>query len=228
VNNLHAICFDLDDTLWDMRPVIQRAEQQLYDWYTQNYPRVTELYTPAALRRSRMQATERWPELGHDLTELRMRLLRQLAAEAGYPEAMADEAFAVFIAARNDVTLYADVVPVLERLAGRYRLYALSNGNADLEKIGIAGLFAGVFTARQMGVAKPDSRFFTEAAVRCDESAADLLHVGDHPENDIVAARRTGMRAVWLNRLGTEWPFADHRPDEEIASLHELAELLDA
>ena len=226
MNNIRAICFDLDDTLWDMRPVIPRAEKLLYEWFAANYPRVVAAYTPAELRAVRLAANEQWPELRHDLAELRTRVLRQIAATAGYDETMVAEAFAVFIQARNDVVVYADVVPTLEKLAQTYSLLALSNGNADLEKIGIAGYFSDICSASELGVAKPDQRFFVAAAARWDFSLDEMLHVGDHPENDIAAAQRAGMTTVWMNRAAAPWPLTDCSPDYEVADLHGLESLL--
>jgi putative hydrolase of the HAD superfamily len=225
MNNIRAICFDLDDTLWDLQPVIPRAERMLYEWFEREYPEVTRRYTPAQIRGLRQAATERWPEIRHDLTELRLRVLRQIAAESDYDEAMVQGAYDVFFAARNDVSLYADVIPVLQALAPRYQLFALSNGNADLEAIGIAGYFAGVFGAREFGVSKPDTRFFVEAAGRCGMAVDQMVHVGDHPQNDIVAAKQTGMRAIWINRKNLRWPASECLPDHEISGLDELVTL---
>jgi 2-haloalkanoic acid dehalogenase type II len=226
MKKIRAICFDLDDTLWDMRPVIPRAERLLYEWFAVNYPRVVSTYTPDEIRELRLAASKKWPELQHDLTELRIRMLRQIAVAAGYDETMVAGAFEVFIQARNDVTVYSDVVPVLTRLAETYRLFALSNGNADLEKIGIAEYFVGIFSACDMGVAKPDGRFFVKAAARCELNMDEMLHVGDHPENDILAAQKMGMPAVWVNRLDAHWPKPDCSPDYEIADLNGLVRLM--
>jgi 2-haloalkanoic acid dehalogenase type II len=226
MKKIRAICFDLDDTLWDMQPVIPRAEQLLYEWFAANYPRVVSTYTPDEIRELRLAANEEWPELRHDLTELRVRILRQIAVTTGYDETMVAGAFEVFIQARNDVTVYSDVVPVLMKLAETYRLVALSNGNADLVKIGIAEYFAGIFSASDMGVAKPDGRFFIEAAARCNLNMDEMLHVGDHPENDILAAQKMGMSAVWVNRLDIHWPKPDCSPDYEITDLNGLVRLM--
>lgn len=211
-----------------MAPVIPQAEQRLYDWYAENFPRVVERYSPRQIRHLRIVADKKWPELRHDLTELRLRILREIAISTGYDEQMANAAFEVFIAARNDVTLYEDVIPVLQQLGESYELYALSNGNADLHAIGIAEHFAGIHTAREMGVAKPDVQFFRAAAQRCGLQPEEMVHVGDHPENDIVAARHAGMPAVWLNRTGADWTYSEERPDATVTDLHELVAVLQA
>ena len=226
MQNIRAICFDLDDTLWDMRPVIPRAEKRLYEWFSANYPQVTATYTAAEISALRLRANELWPELRHDLTELRTRILRHIASTAGYDETMVSQAFEVFIEARNDVTVYPDVVPALTRLAASYSLFALSNGNADLEKIGLAGYFSASFSASELGVAKPDGEFFVAAASRCAFDLHETLHVGDHPENDIVAAEKVGMLAVWLNRSAARWPLSDNLPAHEVTDLNGLERLM--
>ena len=50
MDNIRTITIDLDDTLWEIHPVIMRAEQRLYEWLGENYPRITEMYEPADLR----------------------------------------------------------------------------------------------------------------------------------------------------------------------------------
>ena len=126
----------------------------------------------------------------------------------------------------DEPDLFHDVVPVLQELATRYQLIALSNGNADLDVIGIRGYFDRVYGARELGFAKPDGDFFVAAAARCELELGELLHVGDHPQNDIVAAREAGMHVVWLNRDDREWPADEQRPEHEIAGLAELSVLL--
>ena len=64
---------------------------------------------------------------------LRHESLRRALAASGHDGSLADPAFAAFLQARQRVTLYDDVVPVLERWSRRFRLVALSNGNADIE-----------------------------------------------------------------------------------------------
>lgn len=228
MRHIRAICFDLDDTLWDLAPVIPRAERRLHGWFAEHYPRITEVYTVERLHALRQEIGARYPELRHDLTELRLRMLRRVFIEAGYDEAPADDAFAVFQRARNDVELFADVLPALEALAGNYRLYAFSNGNASLDAIGIARWFDGAFTARELGVAKPDTEFFVSALEQAGEDPAAALHVGDHPENDIVAAQRAGMTTLWLNRTGAKWPAEHGEPHHELPGLEALPELLQA
>jgi putative hydrolase of the HAD superfamily len=190
----------LDDTLWPVGPVIAAAESALLSWLRDRYPRTLSGHDIESLRALRAGVAERFPERGHDLTFLRHRALKDLFAAAGHAESLADEALEVFFAARNKVEFYDDVRPALIRLRSRYRLFAVSNGNADLHRCGIADLFAGHVTASAAGAAKPDARIYAALLEMAGVEAHQVLHIGDDPLADVVGAMRAGMQAAWLNR----------------------------
>ncbi len=145
-------------------------------WLRSRYPRTVQGHSTGTLRALRDAVAGRFPERGHDLTFLRHRALKDLFAAAGHDEALADEALEVFFAERNRVEFYGDVRPALQRLRSRYRLFALSNGNADLARCGIADLFDGHVTARSAGAAKPDARIFAALLHEAGVAAAQVLH----------------------------------------------------
>ncbi|MGC1524196.1 MAG: HAD family hydrolase [Steroidobacteraceae bacterium] len=217
-----VLSFDLDDTLWPVAPVIAAAEADLFLWLRERYPRTVSGHSVESMRAQRASLSERFPEQGHDLTFLRHRALQDLFAAAGHAESLADQALEVFLSARNRVELYDDVRPALIRLRSRYPLYALSNGNADLGRCGIADLFAGHITARAAGCAKPDARIFARLAREAGVEAARVLHIGDDPLTDVVGARQAGMQAVWINRAARQWPAHFLPPARTITSLAEI------
>jgi len=226
VNGIRTITIDLDDTLWEIHPVIRRAEQRLYDWLAENYPRITELYQPEDLRELRTQVIAEFSDRAHDLTFLRHTVLGRVGIAAGYGSDFIDEAFRVFDAARNDVELFPEVVPALEVLGERFRLIAVTNGNANLETIGIRHLFHDVITAALAGAAKPAPQVF-EMAVRVGGASKDeTLHIGDHPVYDVEGARAAGLRTAWVNRNQAAWPREYPSPDLEITHVGELPALL--
>lgn len=223
---VRAICFDLDNTLWDVWPVIVRAEQRMYDFLAQRYPRVVASMTLEMMRAARMETAAAHPQMAHDFTFLRMQTLREHAREFGYAEAMAEEAFDAFIQARNEVDLYDDVLPALEQLRARYRLFTASNGNADLAKIGLAHFFERTVAARHVGALKPDPAIFHKVIEGTDLQAADVVYVGDDPHLDVAGARGAGMHAIWIDRQGVEWPAEIAPPTHTIRSLADLVRLL--
>ena len=226
MNNIRTITLDLDDTLWAIHPVIKRAEARLYAWMSDNYPRITELFDPDDLLQVRSQVMAEHKDRLHDLTFLRRTILARLGAAAGYGEHYVDEAFAVFIEARNEVTLFPEARPALEALSEHYSIIAVTNGNADLEKIGIRELFDDVISAARVGAAKPERLIFDMAVKAGGASADRTLHVGDHPLYDVHGARDAGLRAIWVNRNGDEWPGEYHSPDGEVQHVGELRDLL--
>jgi putative hydrolase of the HAD superfamily len=227
MRDVQAVIFDLDDTLWEVGPVIVRAEHAMLDFLAERYPRVLELHTLDSMRDVRARMALEHPAMRHDFTWLRLESLRRHAREAGYPEAMAEDVFAVFYRARNDVTLYDDVLPALERLYGRYRLFAISNGNADLAAIGLARFFEHAVAARDAGVLKPDPRIFTLLLQRAGVVAEHALHAGDDVVADVEGARRAGITPVWVNRDGADWSAAASPQPLTVRSLAELAVLVD-
>jgi putative hydrolase of the HAD superfamily len=223
---VRAICFDLDNTLWDVWPVIIRAEQRMYDFLAQRYPRVVASLTVEMMRAAREQTAAAHPQMAHDFTFLRKQTLREHAREFGYAEAMAEEAFDAFIQARNEVDLYDDVLPALTELRARYRLFTASNGNADLVKIGLAHFFERTVAARHVGALKPDPAIFHKVIEGTDLQPAEVVYVGDDPHLDVAGARGAGMQAIWIDRQGVQWPAEIAPPAHTIRSLKELAELL--
>jgi HAD superfamily hydrolase (TIGR01509 family) len=217
-----VLSFDLDDTLWPVAPVIAAAESELLSWLRAHHPQTVSRHDIETLREMRAQVAERFPQHAHDLTFLRHRALQDLFGTAGLDEALAADAFEVFFSARNRVEFYDDVRPSLERLRSRYRLFAISNGNADLHRCGIADMFAGHVTARAAGAAKPDARIFARLLRMAGVEAAQVLHIGDDPAADVVGALRAGMQAVWLNRDARKWPGSLAPPPRTITTLAEI------
>jgi putative hydrolase of the HAD superfamily len=225
MREVQAIIFDLDDTLWEVGPVIVRAEHAMLAFLAERYPRVLERHTLDSMRDVRARMALEHPAMRHDFTWLRLESLRRHAREAGYSEVMADEAFAVFYRARNEVTLYEDVLPTLESLRARFRLLAISNGNADLAAIGLAGFFECALAARDAGMLKPDPRIFALLLQQAGLAPERVVHVGDDVVADVAGARRAGVTPVWLNRTGADWPAAASPPPLTVRSLTELVDL---
>ena len=226
MSEITALIFDLDDTLWDVGSVILRAEQAMMRLLSERYPRVLEMHTLESMRGLRARMALEHPAMRHDFTWLRTQALLVHAREAGYPDSMASEAFEVFYRVRNEVVPYDDVLPALQWLSGRYRLFAISNGNADLRVIGLASYFERSLAARDAGMLKPDPRIFSMLLESTGVQAAQAMHIGDDPRADVEGARRAGIRPVWVNRQGLRWPDELHPPEHAVGSLAELVTLL--
>lgn len=223
---IRAICFDLDNTLWDVVPVLERAERILSEWLRLRYPRIPQRFDAAAIFEVRAALLREQPHQAHDFSYLRRETLARLAEAVGYERDMAHEAFATWHAARNECVPYAEVIPALASLGSRFRLATLSNGNADLRAMGLAHHFEVSLHAAALGCAKPDLRSYQALAGALTLDPGEILFVGDEPHADVTGPRNAGMQTVWMNRGAAAWPNELDPPEHVVADLDGLVALL--
>jgi putative hydrolase of the HAD superfamily len=222
LQGITAITLDLDDTLWPVRPTLVAAEKVLAHWLQANAPDTAKGMVPGAMLALRAQVATEHPHWGHDLSAIRLETIRRALRLHGDDPALAEAAFEVFFEARHQVTLYDDVLPGLERLAARYRLVAVSNGNAELARVGLGRWFSGSVSARLHGVAKPDPSIFLAACDAAGASPRQVLHLGDDLDADIAGALAAGLHAGWICR-----PDGAHASADPHAGAHRFADLLE-
>lgn len=223
-----AITLDLDDTLWPFAPIGARIDQVLYEWMLQHSPATAAMYPVAAMRELRERSFRDNPHLHYDLSALRRLTLREALENSGADLALLEPAYEAFYAARNQVEFYPDAVDALARIAARVPVAALSNGNADLARIGLDHHFAFQLGSREHGAAKPAASIFHAACERLGVAPAQVLHVGDHIEMDVVGAMQAGLRGCWINRVEHTWHLPSLQPDLQFDTLTGLADWLDA
>lgn len=229
LNKVTILAFDLDDTLWPCMPVIQHAEETLYAWLNQNYPRITARHNPQQLVDLRKQFTAQDKRYSVDLSMMRYEFLKQLATDNEYDASeVADKGFDVFYNARQEVSFYDDVFPALDRLSSKYRLGAITNGNANVEKVGLGHWIEHTVSAIDLQIAKPDKRIYQALADRFNVPAEQILYIGDHPEYDVIGPQVAGLHAVWINREQQQWPQSLPLPKYQITNLYELEALLNS
>jgi HAD superfamily hydrolase (TIGR01509 family) len=226
ISKIRAITLDLDDTLWPVGPTIERAEKALSVWLTEQAPRTARVFAdPEARLALRQQVVNSRPDWGHNLSALRRESIRLALYQSGEDTALAQAAFDVFFAERQRVDLYADARPALAFLASRFPVVALSNGNADVSRVGLSEFFAAGLSAQDFGVGKPDPRIFHAAAQAAGVSAGQVLHVGDDAALDVLGGLGAGMQTVWVNRGEHVWSH-EARPHHTVTDLAQLCALL--
>ncbi len=143
-------------------------------------------------------------------------------AEAGggfrglYLEAMASE-----------LRLFPDAPDALDLAHARRPrplLAILTNGPRSVQRtrighLGLAERVDFVLVSGELGVAKPDRAFFTNALRQAGCAPDDAVMIGDNPVADIAGAKAAGLRAVWVDRAGGGWPDAVARPDAAFPDL---------
>ena len=217
-----AITLDLDDTLWPVRPTLVAAEKVLARWLQANAPATARGMAPGAMLALRAEVAAEHPHWAHDLSAIRLETIRRALRRHGDDAALAKVAFEVFFEARHQVTFYDDVLPGLERLAARYPLVAVSNGNAEPARVGLGRFFAASVSARLHGVAKPDASIFQAACAAAGAAPHQVLHLGDDLDTDVGGALAAGLHAGWICR-----PDGAHASAAPHVDAHRFATLLD-
>ncbi|MEW5314980.1 MAG: hypothetical protein WDW38_006438 [Sanguina aurantia] len=226
---IRALTLDLDDTLWPVLPSLERADDAVDAWLRLHHPDVARAWPIPAMRELRARVALERPDLAHDFSAQRQLTLQQAFASCGTAVAPVDTLWEIYFAARNDVELFPDSLPALKRLAARLPLVSLTNGNADLQRVGIHAHFHHHISARSTGIAKPGAGIFLAAAEHLGLAPKSILHIGDDAELDVVGARDAGMRTAWINREQSVWPSElGAPPDLDLPDMTALADWLEA
>ncbi|MDQ6647586.1 MAG: HAD family hydrolase [Pseudomonadota bacterium] len=226
---IQALTLDLDDTLWPILPALERADQAVDDWLWQHHPEVARAWPINAMRQLRARMAIQRHDLAHDFTTQRQLTLQHAFDSCGVEAAPIEALWEIYFAARNKVELYPDSLPALQRITARWPVASLTNGNADLERIGIHAHFVHHVSARDRGVAKPDVRIFLAAAELLGVEPEHILHVGDDPYMDVIGARDAGLHTAWINRDRRPWPEElGPAPELDLPDMAALADWLDA
>jgi putative hydrolase of the HAD superfamily len=128
--------------------------------------------------------------------------------------------------------LFAQSIAVLDALKSRgYVLYLASNGIADVQRgrihaAGIGSFFKGIYISEELGVQKPDTRFFTQMLENEQllGQKKSCLMIGDSLSSDIKGGFESGLDTVWINS-GSHEP-KDVQPTYTLSQVDELLLLL--
>ncbi len=151
--------------------------------------------------------------------------VRELLLRAGderEPEPLRAELEKVFTRPETYV-VFADTFPALDSLVeAGFRLAVVSNWSDRLEDVlsslGLARYFEAIAISAVVGADKPDPRLFRHALQQLGVEPREAVHVGDHPRNDQVGARRAGMTGWLIDRSAQGVASSD-----VLVSLEELA-----
>ena len=127
-------------------------------------------------------------------------------------------------------TVHGDALIVLRDLkAMGLRLGLISNTGmtpgttfrAFLETEGMLGYFEALTFSDEVKLAKPSKEIFLLTLRSMDTTPAQAIHVGDHLVNDVVGAKRSGLKTVWITGFydGEDPSGPDSEPDATVAEL---------
>ena len=163
---IHLITLDLDNTLWDIEKTMVRAEKELR-MHLSPFRKAFDIYCSETTSKIRDRLLREQPGLRSNLTEFRKELLGEVFFRAGNSiqdsQMLANSAFETFFKFRNKVAFFEGAIDVLKALSEKYKVYALTNGNADVKMIGIDKYLSGAVSSAEVGVSKPNPEIFEAA-----------------------------------------------------------------
>ncbi len=237
MTDIHLITLDLDNTLWDVDRIIIAAEAELRDWLAAHTPQALAAYEKEQLMALREAVSAQFPDQIHDLSFMRTAVLQALMRKVGYGEnealQMAQAAFEVFFEARNRVEFFPGALDMLDDLARRFHIVALTNGNADIHRAGLGEYLKGAYSSADVGHSKPHRNMFLAPLQALNLAPHQAIHIGDHLIDDIQGAADVGMHSVWVNlqevpvKHEASQAEPDHlkvQPSAEVSHLSEVAE----
>ncbi len=118
-----------------------------------------------------------------------------------------------------------------EALSRSFELSIVTNGvgptqRRKLDHTPLEPYFAFQFISEEVGVSKPDIRFFEHVMDALgNPDRGDVLIVGDSLTSDIQGGMNAGLSTCWLNREGAPVP-EGYRIDYMIGGLEELEDIL--
>ena len=118
---------------------------------------------------------------------------------------LAADAFDIFYMERNKVDFFKGVKEALSELASNFKLASLTNGNACIKTIGLNNIFEFNVSSVDVKSNKPNSGHFEKALQLTGFSKNEMLHIGDHQVNDMLAAHNFGIKHLWFNPNNQVW-----------------------
>ena len=224
---IKAITFDLDDTFWDVKPVLINAEMKTRKFIEDRIgPLEWGSWEDFKLIREKLIVEDASYEF--DVGKLRKKLLlMKIQEQISDPETaneLSEKAFQLFFKERNKVEFFPNVLDEIEKLAQIYELGCLTNGNADIEMIGIGKFFKFNISSKDVNANKPNKNHFQKAVELLGISKEEILHIGDHKINDMLGAISYGVKALWFNPDKEDWDLDDIKKPSEFNSWQGVTE----
>ncbi|MBC8944400.1 5-amino-6-(5-phospho-D-ribitylamino)uracil phosphatase YigB [Xenorhabdus indica] len=227
-----AMTFDLDDTLYDNHPVIDKTEKEVLCFIRQ-YDAKFSHFDSEDLHVYRQAVLEMEPEIYHDLTAWRRHSAELMFSYHGFNREAAirgaDEIMSCFTYWRNQIIIPESTHNTLSVLAEKMPLVAITNGNVEPAECGLARYFKFVLKAGVDGRSKPCPDMYHLAAKQLGLPANQILHVGDNLKTDVEGALCSGMQACWMNvenKNLMQKPEGRRVPHIEISDLDSLIALI--
>jgi putative hydrolase of the HAD superfamily len=216
---IKAVLFDLDGTLLDRDASVKRFIHSQYDRLDRMVGHIP-----------RVDYITRFIELDQRGYVWKDKVYQRLVKEFQIRELTWEELLQDYITDfKNHCVPFLNLIPMLEELKSRnLRLGMITNGRGqfqldNIKALGIKKYFDCILISEWEGLKKPDPEIFKRALMQLNVSPQQSIFVGDHPENDLLAAQRVGMKGIW--KIDPHWTQVE--ADYRVNDLAELSLLIE-
>lgn len=190
---IRAVLFDLDLTLLNRDASVEQFAKRQYERFSACMSHFTQ-----------EQYASRFIALDNRGYVWKDEVYQQIIVELGIKGIIWEELLEDYVAEFHHSCMpYPNLVEMLEQLKNEGLLLGLiTNAHGDfqyrnIQALGIEPYFSAMFISGWEGIKKPDPEIFRRALDKLGVKAEDSVYIGDHPVNDVQAARSAGMKGVW-------------------------------
>jgi putative hydrolase of the HAD superfamily len=228
---IKAILFDIDDTLFDRNLAQIKVLELIVKKIPSAFRKISmEKITEAFLESDRLTVADF--NSGAPSTNLRDNRSKLFLRLLGIAENYANIITETYV--RDYPTVYAPVpgaVLIVEKLSKKCQIGVVSNAMPDvqykkLETLKLRNMLSCIVLSEEIGIRKPELGIFLHAAQLLGRQPDECLFVGDSYTNDIVGAKKAGMRTCWFNPAKSSLPDNEIRTDYVVTDLSEIPALL--
>lgn len=115
---------------------------------------------------------------------------------------------------------FPNLLKMLHQLKSqKFKLGIITNGKGQFQMdnivtLGLEKVMDTILISEWEDIKKPNPEIFHRALQKLQVNAFESVYVGDHPKNDIKAAKDVGMTAIWKKDTQWENVSADYRIDD--------------
>lgn len=183
------LSFDLDNTLYDNQPVIEKAEAEskayLFDQFQQQ-EQPFDFDEFLTIRKKLLTSGDRRFE---NMSAMRLHALEIFCQNLTHSQPIIEQAFRIFLDYRSQVTVEESIEQLLIDLNKSYNLVSVTNGNCDVTKTSLVDHFHLNLSASDNFRAKPHPEMLHKAMTHFNVKPEQVLHIGDSLTDDGEAAK---------------------------------------
>lgn len=188
--NLKVISFDLDNTLYNNHPILQKSEKLFEAFLKQEFKLQGKTFSRNAYDKIQNKLIISGNLDYENLTYLRQETLLSICCELDNTKEIVPQALAIFLKARSNILITNDIEKMLNRLSEKYILVSVTNGNCNVSKLSISPFFSRNYSPSLGFRAKPNPEMLLQIMSDYNLKNNEILLVGDSKEKDGIAAEK--------------------------------------